>query len=44
MTQRLAFDEVDDFYDRQQNFSQDFWKSLNMSVLNAASENTRILR
>lgn len=43
MTQRLAFDEVDDFYDRQQNFSQDFWKNLNMSVLNAASENTRIL-
>ena len=32
LIQRHAFDEVDDFYERQQNFSQDFWKSLNMSV------------
>lgn len=31
------------FNDRQQNLSQDFWKILNMSMLNAASENTIVV-
>lgn len=42
MIRRPTFDKGDDFYDCQQDFSQDFWESLNTSVLNAANEKTRI--